>query len=101
MNECIETWCTKRGYGKNLFNEWKSNIIQKVDSRIHHLSSKLDIKESSFALKENNVKQHSEDVSSKYVIAPIDKATGNGAIICWIFYGFMLVNPYIAGVSLN
>ena len=31
-NESNEAWCTKHGHDKNLFNEWKSNIILKLGS---------------------------------------------------------------------
>ena len=53
LNESIEAaWCIKHDHAKNLFNEWKSNIIQEVDSGIHHLSRKVIY----CALKETMVK---------------------------------------------
>ena len=62
---------------RNLFNEWKPNTYQKVDSRIYHLSWKLDLKISTCALNETIMKQHLKDLYSKYVIAPIGKAACN------------------------
>ena len=53
LNESIESRCIKDGYDKNLFTEWKPNVIQKKDSRIHHLSRKLNIKNSTCALERN------------------------------------------------
>lgn len=33
INVSFETWCTKFGYHKNLFNESELNITEKIDSR--------------------------------------------------------------------
>ena len=44
LNDSFETWHNKHGHDKNLFNEWKCNIIQKRDSRIEHLSKNFNIK---------------------------------------------------------
>ena len=46
----------------NMTMKGKSNILQNIDSRIHHLSRNFDIKESSRALKETIVKQHLKDL---------------------------------------
>ena len=43
LNESVEAWCTKHGHANNLFNEWKSNTIQEVDSGIYHLARKRNI----------------------------------------------------------
>ena len=53
----------------------ESNIIQKIDFRMHHLS-RCNIKESSCG---------SKDLHAKYVIDPVDKATGN---VTFIYQGF-------------
>ena len=76
---------------KKLFNKWKSSMIQKVDSRIYHLSRNLNRKESSCVLRKTTVKQHLKDLDSKYVIAPIDNVTSNAAFICQRFYALLLV----------
>ena len=56
LNEPIKT---KNGYEKkNLCNEWKLELTQKLDSNIHHLSRESNIKESIRALKEANLKQN-------------------------------------------
>ena len=60
LNGSIETWCTKRGYDKN--------YCSKSNSRIHHLSMKLNVKESRPALKETIAKQHLKDQHFKYLI---------------------------------
>ena len=47
----------------NMAMKGKSNILQNIDSRIHHLSRNFDIKESSCALKETIVKQHLKNLN--------------------------------------
>ena len=62
-----------------------------MDSRIDHLSRKVNIKESSCLLNETIVKQHLKDLHSKYIIVPIDKATVNVTFICQQIYALVLV----------
>ena len=52
LNEPILTWETKHGYGKYLFNEWKSNRIKNEILEFPFLSRKLNIKEPCWYLKE-------------------------------------------------
>ena len=44
LNESIKTCCSKHGHQKNLFNEYKSNVID-------HLSRRLNIGEFRSALR--------------------------------------------------
>ena len=57
------------------------NIIQKTDFRMHHLS-RCNIKESSCG---------SKDLHAKYVIDPVDKATGNATFIYQGFHAPVII----------
>ena len=76
-------------HDKNVFGEWKSNIIQKADSIIHHLSRRLIQIQQYFT--RNHPETTFKDLHSKYVIDPINKETCKKAFICHEFYDHFLV----------
>lgn len=68
----------------SLFTDWKNQILQQVDRRI----SSLHIRRQSTkpVLNDQITKAYLDELHSKFVIVPIDKAANNVAVICKRFY---------------
>ena len=90
LDEYVKTWADKTGIDRTVVKEWEHNVSQLIDKRIGdiYLKSKqsgldnLSSPELALAL---------EEIQKKYIIAPIDKATGNVAFICKKFYALVLL----------
>ena len=91
INKCISDWCSKHGHHENVFNEWKSKITESIDSRINILSEKITSPKNKLLCQDQTAMQHLKDLHNHYVITPIDKASGNVAIICKRFYARVLI----------
>ena len=60
--------------------------MQKVDSRIDYLKSKITPRRTNPVLKRDDVKKYLEYLHKHFFLVPIDKASNIIAIICKCFY---------------
>ena len=65
---------------------WKSEILRKVDTRIALLKRKKKHQKANPVLKQPEVINYLQNIQSKFVLVPIDKAANNVCIICKRFY---------------
>ena len=79
-------WCNKKGIPTTSFLEWINKIMTKVDIRIKQLKKKIKFKRNKQVLREPDVVTDLNDLQSKYVMCPIDKAANNTAFICKRYY---------------
>ena len=87
----ITTWSTKKSLSKIVFKEWKIKLIKLLDERIKSLSNSIKPIKFRPLLKQHLVKETLNELHEKYVITPVDKASGNVAIICKRFYAQVLL----------
>ena len=85
INEVITKWCTKNGVTEIILKPWKQNVIELVKGRIEVLQTTYR-PENCRILDSSDVRQRLEELQSRYVICPVDKAAGNIAFICKRFY---------------
>jgi len=87
LDDCITSWCNKKGVPEVSLVEWKNVVMEEVVDRIKHLQeTSVEHKKSLTSLNNVVVKQALNDLHEKYVFTPIDKASNNIAIICKKFY---------------
>ena len=91
LNTCIESWCDKHGTTTSAFSEWKQQVLTKVDERIQHLSKQSTTTSNKQVLKDKNIIKDLQTLHNKFVIVPIDKASGNVAFICQRHYANVLI----------
>ena len=68
------------------FTAWKTKIISKIDTRITNLRSKIIPQTTKSILKDPIAKAYLDQLHTKFVVVPIDKASNNVAIVCKRFY---------------
>ena len=73
---------------KNSLDDWKNDIIEHVTNKITELKRNSKIKHHPIKplLKDPIVVTYLEELHSKFVLVPIDKAAKNIAVICKRFY---------------
>ena len=84
LDECVDTWSSKRSLDKRRFVEWKQHVLEEVKSRIRGLSRAY--KRTRSVLQSPKSKAYLEGLQNNFVFVPIDKASGNIAIVCKKFY---------------
>ena len=100
IENCIKNYCDKYRMNISVLNGWRVEVLKAVDDRILEISSKLKVDYVEETLKDSECRQYLSDLHSRYVIAPIDKATGNVSLICKRFYAEVLIKELgIAGVD--
>ena len=67
-----------------LLTNWKNNILHKIDSRIASL--RITPQATKPVLNDPIAKAYLDELHSKFVVVPIDKAANNVAIVCKRFY---------------
>ena len=92
ITSCIDSWCNKHGYNSATFLEWKTTVILKVDDKITELINKNHSVNKRQLLKETSVLKDLQELHKKFVVVPIDKASGNVAFICQRHYANVLIN---------
>ena len=92
LNDCIRSWCDKKGIPEESLTEWKNTVMEEITDRIRDLESTSILHKQSFTSLNNMVvKQALNDLHDNYVCTPIDKASNNVAIICKKIYLSTLV----------
>ena len=66
--------------------KWTNNVKVKYDERLSHLTNKLCTNKHRDCLSSPNVKNALDNMHKDFVVVPIDKATGNIALVCKRFY---------------
>ena len=66
--------------------QWKTQVLTFTDDRIANLKKYVKSHKTNPILKQPDVVEYLNDLHSKYVLVPIDKAANNIAIICKKFY---------------
>ena len=82
LHDCISSWCYKNGADKSFFLEWTNNVKVKIDERMSHLANKLYTNKHMDCLSSLDVKNALDNIHKNFVVVPIDKATGNIALVC-------------------
>ena len=90
VNSCAEAWCNKHKKNEVLLKDWVNCVMELVDQRISVLKSQEKPNMFLPTLKDPACVNALQQLHSDYVIAPIDKATGNVAVICKRFYAMVL-----------
>ena len=85
----INTWCNDQ-FDETIFSDFKNTALELVDERITSLRDKYKQSPIVETLKIAGVKNNLKNLQDKYIIAPMDKATGNVAFICKRFYAHIL-----------
>jgi hypothetical protein len=65
---------------------WRNEVLQKVDAKIASLKRNIKYHKVNPILKQSDVIEYLQDLHSKFVMVPIDKAANNVSIICKRFY---------------
>ena len=86
----ISSWCYKNSVDKSSFLEWTNNVKIKIDERMSRLANKLYTNKHRDCLSSSNVKNALDKIRKDFVIVPIDKATGNIALVCKRFYASVM-----------
>ena len=86
LHNCISSWCYENGVDKSFFSEWTNNVKVKTDERRSHLTNKLYTNKHVDCLSFPDVKRALDNIHKDFVVVPIDKATGNIALVCKRFY---------------
>ena len=90
ITDCVSSWCAKHRKNKNVLLAWQTEVNSKVDERIDKLKTEKEQKETHEVFQNPSSKKCLKELLSKFVIAPIDKATGNVSFICQRFYALVL-----------
>ena len=90
LDNCINDWCNKNGISKAFFSEWTNNIKNKINNRIEMLKNTLHKYNHLDSLSSPDIRVALDNIHKDFVVVPIDKATGNIALICKRFYASVI-----------
>ena len=86
LHNCISNLCYKNGADKSFFLEWANNVKVTIEERISHLTSQLYTNKNIDCLSSLDIKKALDNIHKDFVVVPVDKATGNIALVCKRFY---------------
>ena len=86
VKEFADQMIDKYKLKKDSLNDWTNNIIEQVKRKISVLKTKVKRHPVKPILKDPTVINYLEELHSKFVLVPIDKASKNIAIVCKKFY---------------
>ena len=66
--------------------EWTNNVKTKIDERMRHLANNLYTNKHRDCLPSPDVKYALDNIHNDFLVVPIDKVTGNIALVCKRFY---------------
>ena len=90
LHNCISSWCFKNGVDKSFFLEWTNNVKVKIDEIMSHLTNKLYTNKHMDCLSSPDVKNALDNIHKDCAVVPTNKATGNIALICKLFYASVI-----------
>jgi len=90
MKECVSKWCAKHALHHSIMVPYMDAINSLLDTRIAQLEQQVHpIHVNIFD--DFHVRSHLKQLQDKFVIVPIDKASGNIAFICKRFYAKVIL----------
>ena len=92
LNNCINKWCSLKAINADIFIPWKEKVLELVQDQITVLQNRMSCNMVSEVLKDPVVVSALKCLHEKYVLCPIDKATGNISFICKRFYAKVLAD---------
>ena len=91
IHDNIDTFCEKNSVNKAAFAAWESSIEQTINLKIENLQPKFHNHSNAIPVLQSS-KKASNEIQQKYVTMPIDKASGNIALVCKRIYAKVLVS---------
>ena len=91
LDKYIETWCTKNAIPIISISPWKHKIRELIQGRILLLRNRPMNNFIHKTLNDPSVKLSLSALRDRFVICPIDKATGNFSFVCKRFYATVLL----------
>ena len=91
LEDCVLNYCRNNAISKCAMTPWLNQVKKLLCDKVSDLKSKTVNKNNSEKLRDPFLKKSLCELHDKYVIAPIDKATGNVAFICKRFYAEVLI----------
>ena len=92
LDMCISNYMNScNGLQRDSFALWKAKIIEKVDSKITSLKTRIRVHKTNPVLKDPESTDYLKSLHDRYVLVPIDKAANNVAIICKRFYAEVIL----------
>ena len=90
VRSCVELWCINKSVQPMILHDWLYALLKLVDDKIQFLKSTIKSHKVNPLLKRHEVKSSLKQLQDRFVICPIDKATGNIALVCKRFYALVL-----------
>ena len=85
INECIEKWAKLENKPIEILTEWKIKLLKKLKINFNRI--RANPRKNNFEiLKDEKCLKDLEEIHSKYIVVPIDKASSNIALVCKPFY---------------
>jgi hypothetical protein len=85
VDECIQRWARKEDVTEEMFNGWRSTVLEQVKSRIETIKESAEWKEVT-TLMDQETKKKLREVQEEFVLVPTDKAEMNVSIVCKAYY---------------
>lgn len=91
VKQCAEAWCEKAKKCISILKPWITVVSQKIKDKISYLKRTTVFQETNEVLKSSECLRSLDELHRRFVIVPIDKASGNVAFVCKRFYAQVLV----------
>ena len=82
LDKFIDYWSDKLKLAPEFFLEWKVRLIGMIDRKYAELKPRTRYKPASKVLKDPECIKELEEIHSKFVLVPIDKASNNIGFVC-------------------
>ena len=99
LRDCVDKWCAENGVPTQSMTEWLTAVTDLVDERISILKTRVGSHRSESFLSDKSVLDELNKLHDTFVVVPIDKATGNVAIVCKRHYANVLIEELGFGNS--
>ena len=92
LTECVHDWCESNALDQGTMTPFLSKAEELVDKKVEKLKTTTKPYKCIDVLSDPLTEQYLSELHNKYVIVPIDKATGNIAFVCKRFYASVIVD---------
>ena len=87
LDSCVSNFVkSQNGLNIEALTPWKDKILEKVDTKIALLNTRIRPRKTNPVLKDPEFIEYLKSLHDRYVLVPIDKAANNVAIICKRYY---------------
>jgi len=86
LRDAIDSWTDLEGINKSAFVGWKNRILERVDSKIDSLKTRIHPKNTKKLLNCPDIIDTLTKLQEDFVMVPIDKADNNTAFVCKRYY---------------